>query len=175
MRQPLDKPVGEPEGFPVTLLTQPISVRLEYFEHQCFIEHPRLRQALDHILQTVCPLGEEARMRRPGTMVLVIGPPRVGKTTLIRLLEERLLLQARSQMERDPSFIPFASLLAAGPGESRFDWLEYYRAVLRAFHDPFVDGKVARIPARELRRAMETALIERKPWSIIVDEAHHAS
>ncbi len=97
------KPVGEPDGFPVALLTQPIGARQEYFEQQCLIEHPRLRQALEQILQTVCPPGEGASMRRPGTMVLVIGPPRVGKTTLIRLLEERLLAQAKSQMEQDPS------------------------------------------------------------------------
>jgi AAA domain len=173
MTQKLGKPVGEPDGFPVALLTQPIGARQEYFEHQCLIEHPRLRQALEQILQTVCPPGEGASMRRPGTMVLVIGPPRVGKTTLIRLLEERLLAQAKSQMEQDPSFIPYASLTAAGPEASRFDWRTYYRAVLRGLQDPFVDGKIARIRERELREAMETALLQRRPIAVIVDEAHH--
>ena len=76
-------------------------------------------------------------------------------------------------MMSDPSFIPFASILAAGPGTNRFEWAEYYRAVLRALHDPFVDGKIARIRTKELREAMETALLERKPFAIIVDEAHH--
>jgi len=73
----------------------------------------------------------------------------------------------------DEVFIPFASILAAGPGTNRFEWAEYYRAVLRALHDPFVDGKVARIRTRELREAMETALTLRKPLTVIVDEAHH--
>ncbi|HEY6410334.1 MAG TPA: AAA family ATPase [Ktedonobacteraceae bacterium] len=173
MTQKLGKPVGEPDGFPVALLTQPIGARQEYFEQQCLIEHPRLRQALEQILQTVCPPGEGASMRRPGTMVLVIGPPRVGKTTLIRLLEERLLAQAKSQMEQDPGFIPYASLTAAGPEASRFDWRTYYRAVLRGLQDPFVDGKMARIRERELREAMETALLQRRPIAVIVDEAHH--
>jgi hypothetical protein len=173
MTQKLGKPVGEPDGFPVALLTQPIGARQEYFEQQCLIEHPRLRQALEQILQTVCPPGEGASMRRPGTMVLVIGPPRVGKTTLIRLLEERLLAQAKSQMEQDPGFIPYASLTAAGPEASRFDWRTYYRAVLRGLQDPFVDGKLARIRERELREAMETALLQRRPIAVIVDEAHH--
>ncbi len=108
-------------------------------------------------------------------MVLVIGPPRVGKTTLIRLLEERLLAQAKSQMEQDPSFIPYASLTAAGPQASRFDWRTYYRAVLRGLQDPFVDGKIARIRERELREAMETALLQRRPIAVIVDEAHHVA
>src|SRR5437588_8318225 len=135
MQKP-DKPVREPDHFPTALLTQPIGARLEYFEHQCFIEHPRLRQALDQTLQAVCPPGIGASMRRPGTMVLVIGPSRVGKTTLIRLLEEQLLARTKALMASDPSFIPFASILATGSGTNRFDWAEYYRAVLRALHDP---------------------------------------
>jgi len=176
MKQDQDRQTGtsgEPDGFPAALLTQPTGARQEYFEHQCLIEHPRLREALDHILQTVCPPGDGATMRRPGTMVLVIGPPRVGKTTLIRLLEERLLVQAIGQMEHDPGFIPFASITTAGPDASRFDWRTYYRAVLRGLHDPFVDGKIARIRERELREAMESALLHRKPIAVIVDEAHH--
>jgi len=162
-----------PESFPPELLAQPMGARLEYFEQRCLISHPRLQEALETIIQAICPPGEGASTRRPGTMVLVIGPSRVGKTTLIRLLEEQLLTRTKALMASDPSFIPFASILAAGPGTNRFEWAEYYRAVLRTFHDPFVDGKVARIRARELREAMETALCERKPLAIIVDEAHH--
>jgi energy-coupling factor transporter ATP-binding protein EcfA2 len=162
-----------PESFPLELLTRPLGARQEYFEQRCLISHPRLQEALEDITQTICPPGEGASTRRPGTMVLVVGPSRVGKTTLIHLLEERLLTRTKELMMSDPSFIPFASILAAGTGTNRFEWTEYYRAVLRALHDPFVDGKVARIRARELREAMETALLERKPLAIIVDEAHH--
>ena len=76
-------------------------------------------------------------------------------------------------MKRDPGFIPFASITTAGPDASRFDWRTYYRAVLRGLHDPFVDGKIARIRERELREAMESALLYRRPIAVIVDEAHH--
>src|SRR5260221_8572692 len=162
-----------PEPFPPELLALPVGARLEYFEQRCLISHPRLQEALETIIQAICPPGEGASVRRPGTMVLVIGPSRVGKTTVIRLLEERLLAKTKELMASDPSFIPFASILAAGPGTNRFEWAEYYRAVLRALHDPFVDGKTARIRARELREAMETALTQRKPLTIIADEAHH--
>jgi len=162
-----------PEAFPPELLLQPLGARLEYFEQRCFIAHPRLLQTLDATIQAICPPGSGASVRRPGTMVLVIGPSRVGKTTFIRLLEERLTAHAKAGMLVDSSCLPFASILAAGSESSRFEWAEYYRAVLRGLHDPFVDGKVARIRTRELRQAMETALIERKPLAIIVDEAHH--
>jgi AAA domain len=169
----LEAQTKAPESFPPELLRLPTGARQEYFEQRCFITHPRLQEALETIIRAICPPGEGASTRRPGTMVLVIGPSRVGKTTLIRLLEERLTSMSKAQMLSDPGFIPFASILAAGTGTNRFEWAEYYRAVLRALHDPFVDGKVARIRARELREAMETALCERKPLAIIVDEAHH--
>jgi energy-coupling factor transporter ATP-binding protein EcfA2 len=162
-----------PEPFPPDLLAQPVGARLEYFEQRCLISHPRLQEALEAILQSICPPGEGASTRRPGTMVLVIGPSRVGKTTLIRLLEERLLSRSKALMLANPSFIPFASISAPESETSHFEWAEYYRAVLRALRDPFVDGKIARIRTRELREAMETALLERKPLAIIVDEAHH--
>src|SRR2546427_12215511 len=88
----------EPEYFPSVLLTQPNGTRQEYFEQQCLIEHPRLLETLDATLQAICPPGEGASVRRPGTMVLVIGPSRVGKTTLIHLLEERLLAKSKELM-----------------------------------------------------------------------------
>src|SRR5260370_7997846 len=91
-------------------------------------------------------------------MVLVIGPSRVGKTTLIRLLEERLLATSKELMVSDPNFIPFPSILAAGSGTSRFEGAEYYRAVPRALPDPFVEGKMPRRHATQLQEPMTPAL-----------------
>src|SRR5713226_1209821 len=116
MNQVNEKPLVQteaPESFPPELLAQPVGARLEYFEQRCLISHPRLLEALEATLQAICPPGEGASTRRPGTMVLVIGPSRVGKTTLIRLLEERLLTKTKALMVSNPSFIPFASILAA--------------------------------------------------------------
>src|SRR2546428_11794599 len=93
---------GVPESFPPELLAQPVGARLEYFEQRCLISHPRLQEALETILQSICPPGEGASTRRPGTMVLVMGPSRVRKTTLIRLLEGRLLTKNRAFMASDP-------------------------------------------------------------------------
>src|SRR6266568_8773629 len=163
----------EPEFFDRALLLQPPEVRQEYFEQRCLIEHPRLLETLDALLDAVCAPGEEVLTRRPGTMVLVIGPARVGKTTLIHLLEERLLAYAAARMRIDPHFIPFASITAPEPGSGRFDWMEFYRPVLRQLGNPFVDSATAPIPARRMREAMEAAYLERNPLAIIVDEAHH--
>src|SRR5260370_28879019 len=106
-------------------------------------------------------------------MVLVIGPARVGKTTLVHLLEERLLAYATSRMQTDPHFIRLASITASEPGSGRFDWMDYYKPVLRQLGNPFVDNPTNPIRARQMREAMEAAYLERKPLAIIVDEAHH--
>ncbi len=163
----------EPERFDPSLLPLPTGARQEYFEHHCLVEHPRLLEALETTVRTICSPGEGAQLRRPGTMVLVIGPSRVGKTTLIRLLEERLLAYAKPQMLRDPTYIPFASITAPEPGAGGFDWTDYYKPVMRQLGNPFVDSKTAPIRVRAMREAMEEALIHRKPLAIIVDEAHH--
>jgi len=163
----------EPEFFDRALLLQPLAVRQEYFEQHCLVEHPRLLEALDAILEAVCAPGEGASSRRPGTMILVIGPARVGKTTLIHLLEERLLAYAKAQMQRDPHFIPFASITAPEPGSGRFDWIDFYKPVLRQLGNPFVDSPTHPIRTRQMREATEVAYLERKPLAIIVDEAHH--
>jgi len=163
----------EPEFFDRALLLQPSSVRQEYFEQHCLIEHPRLVEALDAILEAICAPGEGVHVRRPGTMILVIGPARVGKTTLIHLLEERLLAYATSLMQSDPHFIPLASITAPESGSGRFDWIDFYKPVLRQLGNPFVDSPTHPIRARQMREAMESAYLERKPLAIIVDEAHH--
>ncbi len=165
--------IKEPEFFDRALLLQLPGVRQEYFERHCLIEHPRLLEALETTVRTICSPGEGAQVRRLGTMVLVIGPSRVGKTTLIRLLEERLLAAAYAQMQCDPTYIPFASITASEPGSGGFDWMDYYKPVVRQLGNPFVDSKTAPIRTRAMREAMEEALIHRKPLAIIVDEAHH--
>src|SRR5260370_4329311 len=92
-----------PESFPPELLAQPVGARLDYFEQRCLISHPRLQEALETIIQAICPPGEGASTRRPATMVLVIGPSRVGKTTLIAMLEEQLLIKSKELLASDPS------------------------------------------------------------------------
>src|SRR5215469_3274278 len=87
-----------PERFNPALLTQPAGVRLRYFEKDCTIEHAYLQQACEAILRVICSPGEEPSLNRLGTMVLVIGPMRVGKTTLISLLQQQLLLRTQERI-----------------------------------------------------------------------------
>lgn len=162
-----------PERFDPALLAQSAGVRLRYFEKECTIEHAYLGLACDAVLQAICSPGEGPSLNRLGTMVLIIGPMRVGKTTLINLIEQRLFERARERMLADPSHLPSVRVSATGPGSGRFDWVDYYRAVLRQVHNPFVDRRSPAIRVRDLREAMEEALIQHQPYAVIVDEAHH--
>src|SRR6266700_6405630 len=118
-----DKQLDEgPERFDPVLLTQPKASRVAWFEKECTIEHMCLLQARDAVLRTICSPGEGPSLNRLGTMVLVIGPMRVGKTTLIRLLEQELLRRAGERMRSSPTHRPFVSVSATGPGSGRVDW-----------------------------------------------------
>jgi ABC-type cobalamin/Fe3+-siderophores transport system ATPase subunit len=104
---------------------------------------------------------------------VVIGPSRVGKTTLIRLLEQELIARAGERLLREPAHRPFVSINATGPGSGRFDWVDYYAAILRQVNNPFLNRKPSAIRVRDMREAMEEALIQHRPYAVIVDEAHH--
>jgi hypothetical protein len=162
-----------PERFDRALLTQPAGARLRYFEKDCTIEHAYLQQAGEAILRVICSPGAGPSLNRLGTMVLVIGPMRVGKTTLISLLQQQLLRRSQERMLQEPDHLPFVSISATGSGSGRFDWVDYYTAVLRAVKNPFLDRKPPAIRVRDLREVMEEALIQHQPYAVIVDEAHH--
>ena len=63
-----------PTGFPRELLTQPWRARLEYFRDYT-IAHPRLVAARDALVGAI-------HERAPNSLILVLGPTGVGKTTL---------------------------------------------------------------------------------------------
>ncbi len=170
VNQPQDE---GPERFDPALLTQPAAVRLAWFEKACLIEHARLDQACNAILQMICSPGEGAGFNRLGTTVLVIGPARVGKTTLIEELKKRLLERARERMMQDPNHRPFVSVSAPESGRGRFNWVDFYVAVLREVNYPFLGREKVGVRVRDLREAMEEALIQDQPYAVIVDEAHH--
>jgi hypothetical protein len=162
-----------PERFDPVLLTPSKAKRLAWFEKECTIEHINLLQARNAILQNICSPGEGPGLNRLGTMVLVIGSSRVGKTTLIRLLEQELIARAGERLRSSPAHRPLVSISATGPGSGRFDWVDYYTAILRQVNNPFLKRKPSAIRVRDMREAMEEALIQHAPYAVIVDEAHH--
>jgi hypothetical protein len=166
-------PTEGPERFAPALLAASPAERLASFEQRCTIAHARLQEACAAVLQAICSPGEEATLPRPGVVVLVIGPSRVGKTTLVRVLERQLLAQAQPRLRSDPGHIPVVRFTAVGPGSGRYDWTDYYTAVLRQLGDPFVERMPASVRTRDLREAAAEALLQRQPAAVLIDEAHH--
>jgi Cdc6-like AAA superfamily ATPase len=71
-------------GFPRELLQQPIDIRRQYFETKV-IAHQRLKQTYEALLHAIrYPAGT--------TLILVVGPTGVGKTTL-RLRSVKQLIE----------------------------------------------------------------------------------
>ncbi len=169
--------------FPQDVLQKPIQDRVSYFEKDVRVAHPRLVEAHRTLLEAIRQPGESS-------IITVIGPSGVGKTTLKdRVIQEicRDLLEA---LQSDPGRLPVISVDAVAYESGNFNWKDYYIRSLAALAEPLIDRKsdkrVAVSPNREdgvtsvraratseLRRALEAALKHRRPAAFIIDEAQH--
>jgi hypothetical protein len=161
---PLHDAATSGRSFPIALLEGPPADRLAYFV-AFTVAHPALQHASEDVEKAVADPGN-------ATIVNVIGPTGVGKTTLGAWLEQRLWDSAYDRLAADPGHIPCVRVDAPAPATGRFDWIDYYRAVLIGLHDPFANGSTY-IRTRDLRAAMERALRQRTTTTVIVDEAQH--
>ena len=122
------------ERFPPDLLVQPASPRLAYFRSYT-VAHPVL-QAVDSAVKRA--------LREPagGSLVLVMGPTGVGKTTLRLRIEQHLRNTFVSAAKEDPGRIPVIGVEAAAPDSGNFNWKDYYRRALLAVEEPLTDFKI---------------------------------
>lgn len=165
------------EGFPPELLEQPVSERLAYFLGKV-VAHPHLQAAHQAVLRALQqPTG--------ASLILVFGPTGVGKTTLRRGIEKHLIEAALPELQRDPGRVPVVGVEAVAGEAGQFNWKDYYTRALQALEEPLIPDKI-RDPLRryrdrsispaaapELRRALEQALLHRRPAAVLVDEAQH--
>jgi hypothetical protein len=169
-------------AFPRELLDQPPEARLEYFK-SFTIAHPHLKAADTALKQAIKPAG--------WSLIFVYGPTGVGKTTLRRRVEKHLTESMMETLRQDPGMVPVVSIEAAAPDSSQFSWKDYYRRALIALDEPLIDRKLTnlvrdsfrdgcgraltdpRVPGLELRMALESTLIHRRPAAFFIDEAQH--
>ena len=169
-------------GFPRTLLDQAAEARMAYFR-SFTMAHPRLKEADTELKQAIQdPAG--------WSLIFVFGPTGVGKTTLRLRIERHLKESLLPVLREDPGRVPVVSIEAAADS-AQFSWKDYYRRALIALEEPLIDRKISyrirclfrddsgklildpRAVGMEIRYALESALIHRRPAAFFIDEAQH--
>ena len=80
--------------FPATLLNAPWQARLKHFQ-DFTVAHPRLVDTKERLLAAI-------RECAPNSVILVLGPTGVGKTTLRARIEQLLTAESLRDLEADP-------------------------------------------------------------------------
>lgn len=168
--------------FDRSLLRQPWGKRLEYFIDRR-IPHERMEQVKAAV--------KSAIRRRDGKgFIFVVGPTRIGKTTVLEYVVKSMLEEAMEEMRKDVGCIPVAWMEAAAYPRG-YDWKDHWAGCLEALREPLIEHKTAQIgetlsgerdtrafvhesrTGRILRRAFESAARQRKLRVFFIDEAQH--
>ena len=172
-----------PVGFPRELLTQPWNARINYFQTYT-MGHPRLVTAREALLNAIHEVP-------PNSLILVLGPTGVGKTTLRTKIEQLLAAEMVSTLEVDPGRLAIVSVECIAPESGSFGWRDHFRRLLLQMEEPLVDYKIspaarirtgekvvrfmpsAKAVGAEYHHAVERALAFRRPVAVLIDEAQH--
>lgn len=147
------------------------------------IKHTRIRQVIDELNTLIYPGSQDS-------ILLVIGPTGVGKSTLARYMVEHALEGAKSEMTADAGLIPGVYVEAPSSGEDDFSWRLFYTQALAELGEDLstpkvaygVDSTTGRMTRPRgmshnglagLRTAVERCLKERGTRFVVIDEAAH--
>ena len=120
----------------------------------------------------------------PNSLVMVLGPTGVGKTTLKAKVEQILIQSLVFALQTDRGRIPVVSVEAVAPESGNFNWRDQFKRFLLQMKEPLVGYKLPRPVARsednelyarlnskiqgaEYRYAVEQALRYRRPLAVL--------
>jgi energy-coupling factor transporter ATP-binding protein EcfA2 len=141
--------------FPRDLLTASDADKINYFRNFTVV-HRLLKQAYEDFLDAV---------NNPGgaSLILLLGPTGVGKTTLLAQVMKIIFEQNQALMIQDRAYLPIAGVEARSPDSGSFDWKDYYKSVLIAVSEPFADYKVRTSSSRIYGNGSEKKIVKVKP------------
>jgi len=124
---------------------------------------------------------------RPESVIVLIGPSGVGKSTLVAAAEDRLQKIHAERMAHDPGFLPYLSSRAPTPLDGHFNWKDLHIRFLVNAAEVLIDRKVLPrfemnldgrkldstkgLVREELRRSLESLVRNRNVLVIMIDEA----
>jgi hypothetical protein len=169
---------------PQALPSRTVNARLREFR-SFTLAHPHLVAARE---QLISALGGCAG----NTIIFVVGPTGVGKTTLRAKVERDLTADLKEQLLHDKERLPVVSVEASAPDTGNFSWREHFRRLLDVMREPLIDYKLdrkgkpwglgrpvfpsdpnPRASGAEYQHAVEQALRHRRPVAVLIDEAQH--
>jgi hypothetical protein len=173
------------EGFDPKLhkemLKWPWEERLEFFREYT-TPHTRLRTVADQVRRAI-------RLRDSEGYIFVVGPTRIGKTTLIKGIVNSILRENMDEMRKDPGFLPVAGMEAYAYGKG-YNWPDHWISCLEAINEPLIEHKTSYDDTKfkpvwpshvqfqskkndVLRRCFERAAKLRRVRLFWIDEANH--
>ena len=162
---------------------QPWNTRIQSFQ-SFTMAHPHLITARDAMMNAIHEVP-------PNSLILVLGPTGVGKTTLRTKIEQLLASELLTMLQDDRGRFPVVSVECIAPESGCFNWRDHFRRLLIQMEEPLVDYKInpqapvrigdrvtrflpsARAVGAEYHHAVERALAFRRPVAVLVDEAQH--
>jgi len=128
--------------FPNELLNGSVEEKAQYF-HSIISQHESFNKVTNDVMEGLLDPGEE--------IIIVLGPPGVGKTALAEKLYARILRENSPGMENDPGFIPAIHFEAPAPLKGSFDNIQFFRRILSEGKDILIDKKTPNIEIMRLR------------------------
>lgn len=164
--------------FPKGLMLKSADEKIDYFKNLT-VAHPHLIKAYEEFKNKISVADKNE-------ILLIFGPSGVGKSTLFNRVFEDYNKTYLTEMLNDKGIIPIVGTEAIAPDDGRFDWKDFYIRSLTSLNEPLINYKINNevyskgiMPADKsknaYRRAMENALIYRKPHAFLIDEAQHIS
>ncbi len=151
---------------------------------QYTMAHPKLKEMHEKLIRAI---------REPGgaSLLFILGPTGVGKTTLISRLAQQIVSDLQPQLEQDRERMAVAGMEAEAPTHGNYDFKQHFKRALEALGEILINHKIdmsqrvieanrqgclivdVKGSAAALRGSLEESLRRRRPAAFFIDEAHH--